>query len=1114
MYSSDYAARAGDLVIDQVSLQEPPASTPLNNAVPHLKSVDLSWTPSTIGAAFKRYEVYRATHPTVTTTDTRVGQFTGVGTTSMTDSGLSIGTTYYYGLFVVDQNEVYSLVSERSATTVPLAIGFTDPMENLNSWDASGSWGVDTSNPAGGSASLSDSPNADYVNSLESQILTSVNLTGSVWPVLRFKDRYTLASGDWTSVEVSANGGGWTRLYGAYDGARATWALQEISLLPWRSVANLRIRFVLRTDGAVTADGWFIDDVSVTDQPMTVQAMPWLDGFESGLSNWMSNEWRASTNAYAGVAAAEGPALDRLAPDSYTSLEFARVFNLLSSAHPQLTYFFKPSVHPGAYFRAQYCTDGTNWGDLPLGVSNLTGPWQRAQIDLTPYRVDGFRFRFVYSSDYAARAGDMVIDQVSLQEPPVPVTLQPLDEITVSTQRLQWSAYTGSDFLEYRIYRSSTPNVTEGSTLVATFPQISAGQFTDTGLTARNVYYYKVYVYNTRGVGWASNEASARLLGLPMGATDAFETASTAWTFSGPWTLAPGAGRGGTTALTDSAGDYALSVTTYAQTAVNLATAVHPVVKFWDYLKLNGGDWMAVEISPDGGSWSRVYGGYETVRESWAEQQIDLSPWKGRESVYIRFILRSDGGTPGDGWYLDDFSVQDIGAVNRYPLIDGVESDASLWMNAGWQRQADDAAEGAACLEDTPGFRHAPDTYLYLSLAGTLDLSQSVAPELSYSYKANMHPGSWFRAQLSTDAGVNWFDLPGGGLDYPLNADWTLIRIPLTAYRGPQVRLRFLSASDYAARQHTIKLDRIAVGDPTPGTPSLHAPGHLALVETRRPVLTVNNAVDYQADPLTYRFEVYSDAALANLVASVPGVAQGLNRSSWTVDVDLPDNAQFWWRCRASDGVNASDWMSTASFFVTEVNNLPLVVVPAGPVIGGILPTLQDRLAWYPSEDPDEGDSITGYHIQIARDVNFTSLVLSDATVAVSGLAPGADWAVTLPLGSLAGSAALVAGESYAWRIRAKDERNAWSAWNAGAWWFTFGASPPNLRGLAALPGGAIQVNWQRGAGTASVYWSPTLTPPAWQRLAEDLIGEEGSVTPPPGSNAGFFRVELEPATR
>ena len=48
-----------------------------------------------------------------------------------------------------------------------------------------------------------------------------------------------------------------------------------------------------------------------------------------------------------------------------------------------------------------------------------------------------------------------------------------------------------------------------------------------------------------------------------------------------------------------------------------------------------------------------VYDGEQT---SWVLEEINLSDYLG-ETIQIRFILKSDNGTVGDGFYFDDFKV-------------------------------------------------------------------------------------------------------------------------------------------------------------------------------------------------------------------------------------------------------------------------------------------------------------------------------------------------------------------------------------------------------------------------------------------------------------------------
>ena len=69
-------------------------------------------------------------------------------------------------------------------------------------------------------------------------------------------------------------------------------------------------------------------------------------------------------------------------------------------------------------------------------------------------------------------------------------------------------------------------------------------------------------------------------------------------------------------------------------------------------------------------------------------------------------------------------------------------------------------------------------------------------------------------------------------------------------------------------------------------------PADGAEVFSLTPLLEVSNSADVDDGPVTYTFQVYSDAALTDMVASSGGVpGTGTGRTSWVVDVPLEDNA-------------------------------------------------------------------------------------------------------------------------------------------------------------------------------------------------------------------------------
>ncbi|MCB0286178.1 MAG: T9SS type A sorting domain-containing protein [Calditrichaeota bacterium] len=49
--------------------------------------------------------------------------------------------------------------------------------------------------------------------------------------------------------------------------------------------------------------------------------------------------------------------------------------------------------------------------------------------------------------------------------------------------------------------------------------------------------------------------------------------------------------------------------------------------------------------------------GYHSVQSQWIKESIDISDYAGESSVYLRFVIESDGFVEGDGWYLDDIQV-------------------------------------------------------------------------------------------------------------------------------------------------------------------------------------------------------------------------------------------------------------------------------------------------------------------------------------------------------------------------------------------------------------------------------------------------------------------------
>lgn len=141
------------------------------------------------------------------------------------------------------------------------------------------------------------------------------------------------------------------------------------------------------------------------------------------------------------------------------------------------------------------------------------------------------------------------------------------------------------------------------------------------------------------------------------------------------------------------------------------------------------------------------------------------------------------------------------------------------------------------------------------------------------------------------------------------------------------------------------------------------------------------------------------------------------------------NHATYWWRCRADDGDDTGPWSDVATFLVNEINNPPNVVDLEAPVNGGALWSFDDSLVWRTVADPDPGDVILDYHLEIDDDPDFGSPVVRVEGILVTGVPDGVGYLVGLTINDLTASNGLASGRWY-WRIRARDSRFRYGDWS------------------------------------------------------------------------------------
>lgn len=143
-------------------------------------------------------------------------------------------------------------------------------------------WGITTATYYSAPNSYTDSPSGQYANNATVTMTSKdpINLSSYSNPKLSFWTKWDIENNwDYGQVKLSTNNGSsWIPLQGLYtnpgtgsfqptgeplyDGTQTNWVREEISLTGLTSSQN-KLRFELKTDGSVTKDGWYVDDISI-----------------------------------------------------------------------------------------------------------------------------------------------------------------------------------------------------------------------------------------------------------------------------------------------------------------------------------------------------------------------------------------------------------------------------------------------------------------------------------------------------------------------------------------------------------------------------------------------------------------------------------------------------------------------------------------------------------------------------------------------------------------------------------------------------------------------------------------------------------------------------------
>lgn len=138
-----------------------------------------------------------------------------------------------------------------------------------------GGWALTTADYNSPPSSLTDSPGGSYGDNQHNYVVHAqpFDLSDAYFARIIFSHKYDIESGyDFGYVQVAtdtSDGASWTTL-ASYSGSQVTWTPETLQIPNSFMGQTVYVRFLLETDGSVTRDGWYVDDVVLQkDVPLT-----------------------------------------------------------------------------------------------------------------------------------------------------------------------------------------------------------------------------------------------------------------------------------------------------------------------------------------------------------------------------------------------------------------------------------------------------------------------------------------------------------------------------------------------------------------------------------------------------------------------------------------------------------------------------------------------------------------------------------------------------------------------------------------------------------------------------------------------------------------------------
>ncbi|MCX6639415.1 MAG: hypothetical protein NTW14_02880 [bacterium] len=158
-----------------------------------------------------------------------------------------------------------------------------------------------------------------------------------------------------------------------------------------------------------------------------------------------------------------------------------------------------------------------------------------------------------------------------------------------------------------------------------------------------------------------------------------------------------------------------------------------------------------------------------------------------------------------------------------------------------------------------------------------------------------------------------------------------------------------------------------------PTIPEIVSPKEGLIVAKAKPELILKASTDAENDPIYYELQLCQDEAGNRVLAIEKEGNTATAQLRWIAQVDLQDDAEYFWRVRARDAFETGSWTKMEHFWVNLVEESPLPFALQRPESGSQIYQLKPVFSWDATTDPDPLSKVR-YRLLFSKDAQFSKI--------------------------------------------------------------------------------------------------------------------------------------------